>query len=210
MTAGRARILRIAPIRQLQLHHVVAKPVEYRGRGSIRLTEASGESGDFQAMAVLPDSELEDAVIETAIAGLPRPGAPDYARGFVGLAFRVQSDASRFEAFFLRPTNSRADDQLRRNHSTQYMSHPDFPWYRLREESPGGYESYVDLIPGAWTPIKIVVEGVKASLYVNHAPQPCLIVNDLKLGNSRGHIALWIGGGTEAYFSRRVRVTRAA
>jgi len=90
------------------------------------------------------------------------------------------------------------------------MSHPDFPWYRLREESPGGYESYVDLVPGAWTPIRIVVEGVRASLYVNHASQPCLIVNDLKLRNSRGHIALWIGSGTEAYFSRRLRVVRAA
>ena len=36
---------------------------------------------------------------------------------------------------------------------------------------------------------------------MNGARQPSLIVNDLKLGDTRGQIALWIGAGTEAYFS---------
>jgi hypothetical protein len=91
---------------------------------------------------------------------------------------------------------------LRRNHSTQYVSHPDFPWQKLRKETPGVYESYVDLEPGAWTPVRIVVAGVKAQLYVHGAPQPVLIVNDLKLGaGASGGVALWIGPGTEAYFS---------
>jgi hypothetical protein len=113
----------------------------------------------------------------------------------------VQPHGSHFECFYLRPTNGRANDQLRRNHSTQYISHPDFPWYRLREETPGVYESYTDLVPGAWTPIRIVVSGIQAQLYVNGAEQPCLVVNDLKLGETQGQIALWIGAGTEAYFS---------
>jgi hypothetical protein len=90
------------------------------------------------------------------------------------------------------------------NHSTQYCSHPDFPWFKRREESPGGYESYTDLVPGEWTDIKIIVSGMRAELYVNGAQQPCLIVNDLKLGESKGQIALWIGAGTEAHFSHLV------
>jgi hypothetical protein len=98
-------------------------------------------------------------------------------------------------------TNGRANDQLQRNHSSQYVSYPDFPWNRLREENPGVYESYVDLDAGAWTRIKIVVAGIKAQLYVNGAEQPCLIVNDLKLGDSNGQVALWAGSDTEAYFS---------
>ena len=101
----------------------------------------------------------------------------------------------------MRPTNGRASDQLRRNHSTQYISHPDFPWYQLRKEKPGVYESYTDLVPGIWTPIRIVVSGTQAQLYVNGAEQPCLVVYDLKLGETQGQIALWIGAGTEAYFS---------
>lgn len=209
MTGARARTIRVTSIRQLVLLHVDAKLVNYRGRRAIRLTESNPASGKVEAVAVLPDSEFKDGIIETSLAGVPRAGAPEFARGFVGIAFRVQPDASRFELFFLRPTNSRSGDQLRRNHSTQYMSHPDYPWFRLRDESPGSYESYVDLSPGAWTPITIVVEGVKASVYVNHASQPCLIVNDLKLGDTDGRIGLWIGSGTEAYFSGRLVIRRA-
>jgi hypothetical protein len=90
----------------------------------------------------------------------------------------------------LRFTNGRAEDQLRRNHAAQYVSEPDFPWFRLREESPGVYESYVDIEPKAWTKLKVVVAATKAQLYVNGAAQPCLIVNDLKLGDTHGQIAL--------------------
>ena len=99
-------------------------------------------------------------------------------------------------AFFMR-----AGDQFQRNHSTQYFSQSEFPWQRLRKENPGVYESYVDLEPGAWTRIKIVVSGTSARLYVNGADQPCLIVNDLKLGDSHGQVALWTGSNSEAYFS---------
>jgi len=80
----------------------------------------------------------------------------------------------------IRPTNGRADDQLRRNHSAQYISFPDYEWQRLRAEAPGQYESYVDLVPGEWTRVKVEVSGVKARLYVHDASQPSLIVNDLK------------------------------
>lgn len=116
------------------------------------------------------------------------------------MAFRVQSDASRFELLYIRPTNGRANDQLRRNHSTQYVSFPDWPWERLRKESPGVYESYTDLVPGEWTHLRIVVDGVNASLSVSGASQPCLLVRDLKLGDTEGAVALWIGPGTEGYF----------
>lgn len=98
-------------------------------------------------------------------------------------------------------TNGRADDQVRRNHSTQYASYPDYDFDRFRQESPEKYESYVDLQPGVWTRFNLVIGGNKARLYVHGADQPCLIVNDLKLGDSTGPIALWIGPGTEGYFT---------
>jgi hypothetical protein len=41
------------------------------------------------------------------------------------------------------------------------------PWYRLRKEFPSKYESYVDLMPGVWTKIKIDVRGERARLYVH-------------------------------------------
>ena len=104
--------------------------------------------------------------------------------------------------------NARLDNQEFRNRSTQYESDPDYPWRRLRKDSPGVYESYVDLEPGAWTSLKIEVSGAKARLFVNGAPQPCLVVNDLKHGDSRGKIALWTHVSSAAYFSNlKVRTT---
>jgi hypothetical protein len=198
MTVSHIRTFPLNSLSELELHHVEAARVDYGGRPAVRLIE---QEETTCTIAILSGSDFRNGVIETAIAGSPRKDAPQDMRGFVGVAFRVQPQGSRFECFFLRPTNGRADDQLRRNHSTQYISHPDFPWYRLREEAPGAYEAYADLLPGVWTPVKIVVEGLRAALYVNNSEQPCLIVNDLKLGETQGQIALWIGSGTEAYFS---------
>jgi hypothetical protein len=106
-----------------------------------------------------------------------------------------------YDAFYLRPTNGRAEDQERRNHSAQYISHPDWPWFRLRRETPSRYESYVDLLPGVWTKVEIHVRGDRARLFVNDQEQPTLIVNDVKTGASgKGAVALWIGPGTIAHF----------
>jgi hypothetical protein len=46
-----------------------------------------------------------------------------------------------------------------------------------------------------------VVDGAKARLFVHAAEQPCLIVDDMKLGDSQGMVALWVGPGTEGYFA---------
>jgi len=177
----------------------------YRGRRAVKIVNDDGPAGGVsggQVLAIVKSPAFKDGTIEAEIAGFPRQGAKPGTRGFIGIAFRVQDHGTRYEAFYLRMANGRADDQLQRNHSAQYVSHPDFPWNRLREEKPGVYESYVDLVAGEWTRIKIVVSGTKAQLYVNSADQPCLIVNDLKLGESDGQVALWTGSDTEAYFSK--------
>jgi hypothetical protein len=183
---------------------IQANVASYRGRRAVRIVNDDGPVGGVsggQVLAIVKKSFFKDGTIEADVAGSPRQGAKPSTRGFIGIALRIQDHGSRYEAFYLRMTNGRADDQLQRNHSVQYVSHPDFPWSRLREEKPGVYESYVDLDAGAWTRIKIVVSGTKAQLYVNGADQPCLIVNDLKLGESHGQVALWTGSDTEAYFS---------
>lgn len=150
-------------------------------------------------MLFLDNTRLHNGAIDIDVSGTPAPGAPADARGFIGVAFRVQSP-TRFEIIYIRPTNSHADDQLRKNHTTQYSSEPDWPWDRLRKESPGVYESWADMQPGHWTHMKIAVHGTDASLYINHAQNPCLIVHNLKLGDIEGGIGLWMGEDTEGYF----------
>lgn len=183
---------------KLELRNVDAEVTVYMGSRALKLTEKTASQAD--SIAVLKGTAFRNGHIEVDVAGAPAKGAMQGARGFIGIAFHVQPGASRYECIYLRPTNGRADDQLRRNHTTQYISFPDWPWERLRKESPGVYESYVDLQPGEWTKVRTVVKGTDASLFVGAATQPCLLVHDLKLGESTGAVALWIGPGTEGYF----------
>jgi hypothetical protein len=186
----------------LKLVNVKAEAITFKGRKALRVRDAAAPgTGDEGRLAILPKTDFQDGIIEVDLAGEPGPGAGEGARGFVGIAFRVAPDQSRFECIYLRPTNGRAEDQVRRNHSVQYISIPGFPWQLLRKDFPEKYESYVDLLPGEWTKVKIEVRGEKARLYVNGVEQPTLLVNDLKQGLSKGAVALWIGTGTVAHFS---------
>lgn len=187
---------------QLKLLNVKAETVTFKGRKALQVRDAApAGTGDEGRLAILPKTDFQDGTIEIDLAGEPGPGAGEGARGFVGIAFRVAPDQSRFECIYLRPTNGRAEDQVRRNHSVQYISIPGFPWHLLRKDFPEKYETYVDLVSGEWTKVKIEVRGEKARLYVNGAGQPTLIVNDLKQGSSKGSVALWVGTGTVAHFS---------
>jgi hypothetical protein len=201
----------------LRLHNVAAEAATLQGKKGVRVTiseEATNrlqrmtpeEQSRFEQLASIDGVDFANGVIEAEIAGAPAPGAPESARGFVGIAFRLQNDLTTYDAFYLRPTNGRADDQERRNHAVQYISHPDWPWFRLRKETPSRYESYVDLLPGVWTRVKIEVRGERARLYVHDQEQPTLIVNDLKTGaQGKGAVALWLDRGTVAHF-RDLRV----
>ena len=187
---------------KLELRNVKAEPVTYLGRSAVRVSDAGPEGLDDAArLAVVPGTSFQDGTIEVNLSGDTRPNAPPNLRGFVGIAFRITPDRSHFECFYLRPKNGRAEDQLQRNHSVQYISIPGFGWEKLRSESPGKYESYVDLVPGQWTQVKIQVAGPRARLYVNGAEQPVLVVNDLKQPSVKGAVALWVGLGTIAHFS---------
>jgi hypothetical protein len=183
---------------QLTPHGVQLQSVEYLGKRAVKVTE-QGEQPNGEAYAIVKGTAFHNGEIQVELAGRPAAGTVATARGFIGMAFRLQD--GRYEYIYLRPTNGRADDQVRRNHSTQYGAHPNFDFAALRQQSPEKYESYVDLEPGVWTRYRITVEGTTARLYVHGASQPCLIVNDLKLGDSSGPVALWIGPGTEGYFT---------
>ncbi len=183
---------------QLEPRNVKVAAMEYLGRPAIQLTVPTG-AANGASYAIVKKSMFHNGTIEVDLAGKPATGAGAGARGFIGIAFRLKGD--RYEYIYLRPTNGRVEDQVRRNHSTQYGAHPDYDFARLRKESPEAYESYVDLQPGVWTKYKIVVTGTKARLFVHGSEQPCLIVNDLKLGDSEGAVALWVGPGTEGYFA---------
>jgi hypothetical protein len=157
---------------------------------------------DEATFARLIESDFKNGIIEVRVLSKLLENAPDFARGFIGIAFRIDENNSKFECIYIRPTNGRAEDQLRRNRSTQYFSYPDFKFDRLREEAPGKYESYADMGLNEWIKIKIEVKDEKAKLYINEGEHPVLLVNDLKHGtNASGGIGLWVDVGTEGYFT---------
>lgn len=190
----------LSNLASLAFHKTQGEWTSHQGSSGLRVTEpADGQNSDEDKLVII-DTSFTDGTIEVELSGEPAPGAAGGARGFVGVAFHVQPDGEAFEAFYIRPTNGRAEDQLRRNHSTQYIAYPDYPWHRLREETPGLYEAYSDLVPSEWTRYRVEVEGERARLYLHGNEQPTLLVNDLKLAGQTGAIALWIGPGTVAHF----------
>ncbi|HKE29077.1 MAG TPA: hypothetical protein VKB88_42295 [Bryobacteraceae bacterium] len=201
--------IRLDAIEKLDLHHLQTDIVTYLGRAAIRIANTGALDSDYgEGLAIVRGASLQDGSIEVTLSGDTAPHAPPELRGFVGIAFRV-TDRSHFECFYIRPKNGRSTDQVQRNHSTQYISIPGFPWDMLRRETPGKYESYVDLVPGQWTKFKIEVNGKIARLYVNGAEQATLIVNDLRQPSSNGGVALWVGQGTIAHFAG-LKVTSCA
>jgi len=150
--------------------------------------------------------DFTNGTIEVKVLSRLLKNAPESARGFIGVAFRINEHNTKYESIYIRPTNGRATDQVRRNHAIQYYSYPDYKFDRLRKEAPERYESYADMGLDEWITMRIVVSGQTATLFLNNASQPSLIVNDLKHGpNASGGIGLWVEVGTEGYF-RDLRV----
>jgi hypothetical protein len=189
--------------------NVMLASAVHGGSNATRVVLAGdAKPGEAPNFAMVSDLDFTDGTIEVEVAGLTLPDGPPQARGFIGFVFRIAEDFIGFEGLYIRPTNGRADDQLRRNHAVQYFSYPDYGWKRLRDEAPGQYETYADMVPGEWTKLRAEISGEKARLFIHNAEQPALLVNDMKLGpRAHGTVGLWIGTGTEGFF-RNLRITQ--
>ena len=175
----------------------------WKGKRVVKVSKDSTvKTFDEPTFVKLKGVELKDGVIEVNVYSTLRKDAPEFARGFIGVAFRINDDNSMFECIYIRPANGRANDQVRRNHSIQYFAYPDYKFQRLRKEFPEQYESYADIGLQEWIRMKIVVKDLQAKLYINNQKEPSLIVNDLKLGtDAKGGVGLFVDVGTEGYFS---------
>lgn len=175
----------------------------FQGKAVVKVIKDSTlKEVDEPTFVRIKNIDFKDGVIEVNVLSRLLPTASPTDRGFIGLAFRINDNNSKFECIYIRPTNGRAEDQLRRNHSIQYFSFPDYKFPRLRKETPEMYESYADMGLNEWIKMKIVVKGNQAKLFLNNNKQPSLIVNDLKHGAGvSGAIGFFVDVGTEGYFS---------
>lgn len=137
---------------------------------------------------------LKDVTFSTGTIEVDLRGKDVLQKSFIGISFHGV-DTVTYDAVYFRPFNFRASDPIRKIHAVQYISEPEFPWHKLREEKNGIYEKGIDPPPVAadWFHAKIVVDETQIKVYVNNAASPSLTVNKL---NSRkdGLIGLWNEG----------------
>src|ERR1700688_2374651 len=102
MTWVRALLLALVavPLAAQTADRLVGKNVSiaqanYKGRSAIQVIAKPG-AANGTSLALVKDASFRDGVIEVDLAGQPAVGAPADARGFIGIAFRVQGDG-RYE-----------------------------------------------------------------------------------------------------------------
>jgi hypothetical protein len=189
--------------------NVFMTAVKLSGKKVIKVIKDSGvKEFDEPTFVKIKGIDFKNGTIEVKVLSRLLKNAPDFARGFIGVAFHINNSNTKYESIYIRPVNARVDDQVRRNHSIQYYSYPDYKFDRLRKDSPERYESYADMEMNKWITIRIDVKGTQAKLFLNNNKQPSLVVNDLKLGaDLAGAVALWVEVGTEGYF-KDLKITK--
>lgn len=160
---------------------------------------------DENTYAILKDSDFHNGEIRVTMLSRLLPDAPDFARGFVGVVFRVNKEGNEFESYYVRPANGRHPDPIRRSHGSQYFSYPGYTFSYFREFNITAYEAPADIGLNEWIDLKCIIKDAKGSFYVNN--QLVLEVNDLKHGpDARGAVGFYVDTGTEAFY-RDLQIT---
>lgn len=191
-------------------HLSSAETVLWDGHDCLRVLKNPGvDAVDEPTFARLDGVSFQDGTIEVQVFSRLLPDAPSLARGFIGVAFGIADDCSRFEGLYIRPTNGRTDDPVRRMRAAQYFAYPDHKFDRLREAFPGRFEAGADVGLDEWIRLRLEVSGAGAALFLNNAATPTLQVPRLLDGpETPGGVGLWVDVGTEGYF-RGLRIRRA-
>ncbi|EOH96105.1 hypothetical protein UAY_03015 [Enterococcus moraviensis ATCC BAA-383] len=156
---------------------------------------------DENTYAKLIHSSFHNGTIEVKMLSRLLPDAPDFARGFIGIAFRINEDDTQFESFYVRPTNGRIDDPIRKNRGVQYFSYPKYTFDYFRNLGITDFEGPADIGLDEWISLKAVIHGAKGTFYLNDNEEPALVVDNMKHGaDARGAIGFFVDIGTEAFF----------
>lgn len=131
--------------------------------------------------------------IELEIKGRNKQGM-----SFAGIAFHGINDTT-YDAIYFRPFNFKNPDRNR--HSVQYISHPEYTWYKLREEHPNVFENTVLPVPEPddWFHVMISIEFPIVKVYVNNSSKPSLEIKQLS-NQKEGRLGFWVGNNSDGYF----------
>ncbi|SFE83407.1 LamG domain-containing protein [Spirosoma endophyticum] len=156
----------------------------------------------------LKNSDFENGTIEVKVLSRIQKNTPYRdSWGFIGLAFRINSDNSAFESMYIRPKVGRVKNPVVRNQAIQYYSYPNYKMDNIGRSPGGPFEASADIGLDEWITLRIEVEGQQASLYINDKKEPSLSIKQLKGNLKSGAVGLWVDIGTEGYF-KDLRITK--
>jgi hypothetical protein len=161
-----------------------AKVTEHQGRQALMLNGAQ---------AIVKDFEMRDAVLDVDVS-------TPASRGFFGFYFRLTDDGANTEFVYLRQHKSGRPDAM------QYI--PVLNNGRTWQIYNGpGFTGAVVIPKDEWFHLRLEVTGAQAKLYVKDMDKPALVMDDLKSGNQKGQLGLFVLAG-ETYISNfQVRIT---
>lgn len=154
---------------------------------------------DMRTFVRMPWS-FRNGTLSVDVRARTLPDAPDYARGFAGLAWRITPDT--FESVYLRPSNGLRTgvSAPRRHRAVQYFAHPDWRFERLRAEFPDGrHEAGAAIAPDEWAHLVVRVDESRVRVEVDDVA--VLDLQQQLIAPCAGHIGLFVDIGTEAFFS---------
>jgi len=158
--------------------------------------------------ARVKNSDFENGTIEVKVLSRIQKNTPyPDSWGFIGLAFRINSDNSAFESIYLRPKVGRAANADVRNEAVQYYSFPDYKMDNINSTAGGPFETSADIGLNEWITMRIEVQGEQATLYINDKKEPVLTIKNMKGNLKSGAIGLWVDIGTEGYF-KDLKITK--
>lgn len=175
--------------------HLVNRQIVQSPTQSSKVLMLNNQMGD--GLAILKNTRFDEGIIEIELKGENLPG-----RSFIGLAFNIQND-STYEAIYFRPFNFQADEQIKREHSVQYISHPKNTWRYLRTNFEGQYEAEYTRKPSPdeWFSISISIDSENVTVYDEESNTELLRVVRLEKQMS-DRIGLWTGNNSKGEFRK--------
>ena len=91
---------------KLEPNHVYMSIEKMNGKQVVKVVKDSTQNGaDLPTFVKVKRIDLKDGTIEVKVLSRLLKNAPASARGFIGVAFHIDSLNSKFEGIYLRPTN---------------------------------------------------------------------------------------------------------
>jgi len=146
-------------------------------------------------MAIIKNIPFDAGTIE-----LDLKGENIQQKSFLGIAFNIQND-STYEAIYFRPFNFQAEEKLRREHSIQYIYHPNYNWSFLRTNFEGKYEAAFPRRPSPDEWFKVLLKITASNVYVYDSESNTEILSVERLTKQKSDtIAFWAGNDSKGQY----------